>query len=114
MAQVVSNLIGNALQHSPEQAIVRVELRDRGDRVELETCNEGPPIPADVLPHIFEPGRRGPSGRGRALSNGLGLGLYIVRQIVLAHEGSISVRSSQGEGTTFLVVLPRRTRAIPA
>ncbi|MFL5436300.1 MAG: PAS domain S-box protein [Myxococcales bacterium] len=114
MAQVVSNLIGNALQHSPEHAMVRVELRDRGERVELETYNEGPAIPADVLPHIFEPGRRGPSGRGRGSSSGLGLGLYIVRQIVLAHEGSISVRSSPGDGTRFLVVLPRRARAIPA
>jgi PAS domain S-box-containing protein len=113
MAQVVSNLIGNALQHSPETAVVRVDLRDRGDRVELETCNEGPTIPPEVLPHIFEPGRRGPSGRGRAASNGLGLGLYIVQQIVLAHDGSISVRSSQDEGTRFCVVLPRRARAIP-
>jgi PAS domain S-box-containing protein len=112
LAQVVSNLIGNALQHSPENAIVRVDLRDRGDRVELETCNEGPPIPPEVLPHIFEPGRRGPSGRGRAASNGLGLGLYIVQQIVLAHDGSISVRSSHEEGTRFCVVLPRRARAI--
>ena len=114
MAQVVSNLIGNALQHSPEHAVVRVELHDRGDRVELETCNEGQPIPPEVLPHIFEPGRRGPSGRGRASSHGLGLGLYIVQQIVLAHEGSISVGSSHDDGTRFLVVLPRRARAIPA
>jgi len=113
LAQVVSNLIGNALQHSPENAVVRVDLRDKGDRVELETCNEGPPIPHEVLPHIFEPGRRGPSGRGRAASNGLGLGLYIVQQIVLAHDGSISVRSSQDDGTRFCVVLPRRARAIP-
>jgi PAS domain S-box-containing protein len=113
LAQVVSNLIGNALQHSPENAVVRVDLRDRGDRVELETCNEGPPIPPDVLPHIFEPGRRGPSGRGRAASNGLGLGLYIVQQIVLAHDGSISVRSSKEEATRFCVVLPRRSRGIP-
>jgi len=112
LAQVVSNLIGNALQHSPENAVVRVDLRDKGDRVELETCNEGPPIPAEVLPHIFEPGRRGPSGRGRAASNGLGLGLYIVQQIVLAHDGSITVHSSQEKGTRFCVVLPRRARAI--
>jgi signal transduction histidine kinase len=55
-----------------------------------------------VLPHIFEPGRRGDARAG-----GLGLGLYIVEQIVLAHHGSIEARSSKEEGTTFTVVLPR-------
>jgi PAS domain S-box-containing protein len=112
MAQVVSNLLGNALQHSPESGTVRVDLRDEGDRLLLETANAGPPIPPDVLPHIFEPGRRGPPGRGRKESSGLGLGLYIVRQIVLAHGGEISARSSAEEGTTFTVSLPRRSRAL--
>jgi len=113
VAQVVSNLVGNALQHSPESGTVRVDLRDEGDRVLLETSNAGPPIPREVLPHIFEPGRRGPPGRGRKESSGLGLGLYIVQQIVLAHGGEISVRSSAEEGTTFTVSLPRRSRALP-
>ena len=113
MAQVVSNLVGNALQHSPETSTVRVDLRDEGDRVVFETSNAGTPIPPEVLPHIFEPGRRGPPGVGRQESSGLGLGLYIVRQIVLAHGGEISVRSSAAEGTTFVVSLPRRPRALP-
>ncbi len=95
---------------------MRVDLRDEGDHVLLETSNAGPPIPAEVLPHIFEPGRRGPPGRGRKESNGLGLGLYIVKQIVLAHAGTISLRSSAEEGTTFTVSLPRRALSpvIPA
>ncbi len=113
VAQVVSNLVGNALQHSPESGTVRVDLGDEGDRVLLETSNAGPPIPREVLPHIFEPGRRGPAGHGRNESSGLGLGLYIVQQIVLAHGGEISVRSSAEEGTTFTVSLPRRSRALP-
>lgn len=113
VAQVVSNLVGNALQHSPESGTVRVDLGDEGDRVLLETSNAGPPIPREVLPHIFEPGRRGPAGRGRNESSGLGLGLYIVQQIVLAHGGEISVRSSAEEGTMFTVSLPRRSRALP-
>jgi PAS domain S-box-containing protein len=113
IAQVVSNLVGNALQHSPESGTVRVDLGEEGDRVLLETSNAGPPIPREVLPHIFEPGRRGPPGRGRKESSGLGLGLYIVQQIVLAHGGDISVRSSAEEGTTFTVSLPRRSRALP-
>jgi signal transduction histidine kinase len=111
IAQVVSNLVGNALQHSPAGSTVRLDLRDEGDRVLLETSNAGPPIPAEVLPHIFDPGRRGPPGRGRNESSGLGLGLFIVREIVLAHGGEISVRSSAEEGTTFTVSLPRRPRA---
>jgi PAS domain S-box-containing protein len=113
MAQVVSNLAGNALQHSPESSTVRVQLRDEGERVLLETSNAGPPIPPQVLPHLFEPGRRGPPERGRKESSGLGLGLYIVRQIVLAHGGEISARSSATEGTTFVVSLPRRPRLSP-
>jgi PAS domain S-box-containing protein len=113
IAQVVSNLVGNALQHSPESGTVRVDLRDEGDRVLLETSNAGPVIPGEVLTHIFEPGRRGPAGRGRNESSGLGLGLYIVQQIVFAHGGDISVRSSAEEGTTFTVSLPRRSRALP-
>jgi len=113
MAQVVSNLAGNALQHSPETSTVRVELSDEGERVVLEAANAGPAIPADVLPHVFEPGRRGPPERGRKESSGLGLGLYIVRQIVLAHGGDIAVRSSATEGTTFTVGLPRRSRIVP-
>ena len=72
--------------------------------VVLQTHNGGPPIPADVLPHVFEPGRRG------ARSGGLGLGLYIVQQIVLAHGGSIEARSVPDDGTTFTVVLPRKAR----
>jgi PAS domain S-box-containing protein len=113
MAQVVSNLAGNALQHSPDSSTVRIELRDEGERVVLETSNAGPPIPPQVLPHLFEAGRRGPPGRGHKESSGLGLGLYIVRQIVLAHGGDIAARSSATEGTTFSVWLPRRSRGSP-
>jgi PAS domain S-box-containing protein len=113
MAQVLSNLAANALQHSPESSTVRVELRDEGERVVFLTSNAGPAIPADVLPRLFEPGRRGPPGRSHKESSGLGLGLYIVRQIVLAHGGDISVRSSATEGTTFEAWLPRRSRLLP-
>ena len=104
MAQVISNLVGNALQHSSDDAEVKVTLRGEAEVVVLQTNNGGPPIPADVLPNVFEPGRRG------ARSGGLGLGLYIVQQIVLAHGGNIEARSIPGDGTTFTVVLPRKAR----
>ena len=103
MAQVVSNLVGNALQHSDGE--VRVRVRGENEVVVLETHNQGPLIPREVLPHVFEPGRR-----GDARSGGLGLGLYIAQQIVLAHGGTIEARSSEEEGTTFTDVLPRKER----
>ena len=104
MAQVVSDLVGNALQHSPEDSPVEVTLKDLGESVVLETHNGGPPIPPEVLPHIFEPGRRS------AGSGGLGLGLFIVQQIVLAHGGNIAASSTAEDGTRITVTLPRRAR----
>jgi len=103
IAQVISNLVGNAVQHSDGD--VTVTLRGETDVVVLQTQNGGPPIPREVLSHIFEPGRRGDSRSG-----GLGLGLFIAQQIVLAHGGSIEVASRDGEGTTFTVALPRKGR----
>jgi signal transduction histidine kinase len=102
---VVSNLIGNAIQHSPEDGVVRMTLSGDEQVMIMRTHNGGAPIPREVLPHVFEPGRRGDARAG-----GLGLGLYIVQQIVLAHRGSIEVHSAQEEGTTFTVVLPRKAR----
>src|SRR5437763_6611789 len=103
IAQVISNLVGNAVQHSDGD--VKVTLRGEADVVVLETHNGGPPIPHEVLSHIFEPGRR-----GDARSGGLGLGLFIAQQIVLAHGGSIEVTSNDGDGTKFTVALPRKGR----
>ena len=110
MAQVITNLVGNAVQHSPADTPVRVRSRGEDGEVRLEIHNEGPPIPAEVLPTVFEPFQRGRSARGGAPGS-LGLGLFISRQIVEAHGGAIEVRSAQGEGTTFTVRLPRASPA---
>jgi len=74
----------------------------KAERHMLEVHNQGTPIQPDLLPHLFEAFQRGPDAGGE----GLGLGLYIVKQIVDAHGGSITVRSSQAEGTTFSVLWP--------
>ena len=103
MAQVISNLVGNALQHSDGE--VSVALRGEKESVVLATHNGGTPIPSDVLPHVFEPGRRGNPRPG-----GLGLGLFIAQQIVLAHGGNIEVTSNEADGTSFTVELPRKGR----
>ncbi len=105
MAQVITNLVGNAVQHSPAGTPVRVCSRGEDGEVLLEVHNAGPPIPAEELPTLFEPFRRGRSAGGRAGS--VGLGLFISRRLVEAHGGTIAVRSEEGEGTLFTVRLPR-------
>jgi PAS domain S-box-containing protein len=105
LAQVVSNLVANALHHGPPASPVDVRVTSHGASALLEVHNSGPPIPADVHAALFEPYRRGPVRQRK--TQGLGLGLYITRQIVLAHGGDVTVTSSEEEqGTTFAVRLP--------
>lgn len=104
LEQVASNLLSNALQYSPADTPVRVETRGENGTLVLEVQNAGPPIPAGLLPRIFEPMERGGSQAG----SNIGLGLYIVRNLVLAHGGTVSVHSTEAEGTTFTVRLPRQ------
>jgi signal transduction histidine kinase len=104
LAQLMSNLVGNALHHSPPDAFVRVVARDDGEYALAEVANGGTPIPAEQLERIFEPFHRADN----TAAPGLGLGLYIVERIVKAHGGTIDVRSTPGDGTIFSVRLPRR------
>jgi signal transduction histidine kinase len=108
LAQVVSNLVENALKYSPEGTPVRLVTRGNKESVTLEVHNQGTPIPAELQPHLFEPFRPGPQST-RTLKVSYGLGLYIVREIVRAHGGTIEVQSSEKEGTCIRVRLPRQT-----
>lgn len=108
LAQLLGNLLINALTHGAEHQPVRVRAQGEGPEVELEVHNHGPPIPAELLSRIFEPFTRASTG-GDALK-GVGLGLFIVHEIITAHGGTIHVRSTAGEGTAFRVVLPREPR----
>ncbi|TSC20942.1 PAS domain-containing sensor histidine kinase [Corallococcus sp. Z5C101001] len=107
LAQVVSNLVENALKYSPADAPVRLSTRGLRNKVVVSVHNEGRPIPEATLPHLFEPFRQGPQ-QTRTLKMSYGLGLYIVREIVHAHGGTIDVTSTEDDGTTFTVTLPRR------
>jgi signal transduction histidine kinase len=107
IAQATSNLVGNAVQYSPQESVVRVVARDEGDGVRLEVHNLGTPIPAERLPHIFDPFVRGRDGSRASARTGLGLGLYITHEIVKAHGGVVQVRSTESEGTCFWLNLPR-------
>jgi signal transduction histidine kinase len=109
LVQLVGNLLSNALTHGAEQTPILVRV-DGGDaQVVLEVANQGTPIPPELLPRIFEPFTRASEG-GNSLK-GVGLGLFIVHEIVAAHGGLIDVRSSAGAGTVFRVRLPRAPTA---
>jgi PAS domain S-box-containing protein len=110
LAQIVTNLAVNAVAYSPPEAGVRVRSWDEPDAVVFSVHNPGPAIPADVLPHLFDPFRRGRHSTQNDTGN-VGLGLFIVDQLVRAHAGDIQVRSNEAEGTTFTVRLPRRSPA---
>jgi PAS domain S-box-containing protein len=103
IAQVVSNLAGNALTHGAKDAPVRITSSQRDDEVVLAVTNQGATIPPDQLDHLFEPFWQASDG---TTNPGLGLGLYIVHEIVRLHGGTVGARSRDGE-TTFTVRLPR-------
>ncbi len=105
LTQVLNNLVGNALRHGTDDP-VQVEIDGSGsDRVRLHVANGGVIAP-ELLPHIFDPFRGRSQG---ARSDGLGLGLYIVQQIVWAHGGTLQVCSEHGR-TAFTVELPRQAQ----
>jgi signal transduction histidine kinase len=107
IAQVVSNLVGNAIDYSPVDTPVRVDLRVEGTDVLLVVNNRGPTIAPEMMAQLFDPFRRG--SQGGAVGQGLGLGLFIAQKIVEAHGGAIAVASTPEEGTTFTVRLPHST-----
>jgi signal transduction histidine kinase len=105
LEQVVSNLLSNAIKYGAGSPI-DVRVRDRGDRVEIEVSDAGIGIALDAQTRIFGRFERGASERNYA---GLGLGLWIVRELAEAHGGTAAVRSAgSGLGATFVVTLPRR------
>jgi signal transduction histidine kinase len=100
---------GNALQHGTQQQAPTLTLKGQADSVVLSVHNYGPPIPQAALGTVFDPLVRGAGEALGSPSTSLGLGLFIVKEVVQAHGGSIDVTSSAADGTTFTVVLPRST-----
>lgn len=106
LRRALSNLISNALRHTPAGGQITIEIDADAACVRLAVCNAGDPIPADQLERIFDRFHRGSSERTRH-GEGAGLGLAITRSIVRAHGGEISAQSAAGL-TRFAITLPRR------
>lgn len=106
--RVLQNLLENALRYSPpDSAPVQVAVRDRGDLVEVVVADEGPGIPPEDLPRLFEPFFRVDRSRSRQ-TGGYGLGLSLCRRIMEAHGGTIEARNREGRGAEFLLAFPTR------
>lgn len=103
--QVLSNLIGNAIQHGTRTSSVDINVIDAGDDVVLTVHNEGA-IPSDRIANVFHPLTQGTDDNPPATS--LGLGLFITKEIVGAHGGAVSVDSNDEEGTIFTARFPRQ------
>ena len=107
LSQVIRNLLSNAITHSPEGGRVTISS-DAGDGTgRMVVQDNGPGIPAEDLPHVFERFYRVDKSRSRA-TGGTGLGLTIARRLVEAHGGQITVESEENQGARFIVELPRR------
>lgn len=110
VSQIVSNLVNNAVIHGEPSLPVQVKLaRDEGDVV-ISVRNWGAPIPASLLPTIFDPFKQGAPSTRPGSARGLGLGLYIVESLARSHGGSVEVESAAERGTMFRVRLPREAR----
>lgn len=106
LQQALRNLVSNAMSYGIPDTPVRVVLRSEDRIVHMEVTNRGRPIDSSLTHEIFDPLRRGATRGAMDRSAGLGLGLYIVREIARAHGGEVNVRSRDGQ-TTFAMQLPR-------
>ena len=110
LGQVLSNLLNNAIQYGATGLPITLSARGERDVVVIDVKNQGPAIPEDALQVIFNPLvqlRTEHGGSADPLSTSLGLGLFIAREIVMGHGGTLQVESSSPEGTVFRVKLPR-------
>lgn len=102
LLQILSNLLGNALKFTPEGGWVALRVEQAGDMMRFSVRDTGPGIPADSLPHLFEPFWQAGAGK----KDGAGLGLAIVKGLVEAHDGRVWAESQPGVGSTFFFTLP--------
>jgi signal transduction histidine kinase len=105
LEQVFSNLLDNALKNTPRQGEIIIRGRNiENNKVEIMISDTGPGIPPEQIPYVFER-----FYQASGLRSGFGLGLAIVREIIIRHDGEIRVKSEPGEGTQFIITLPSRS-----
>ncbi|WP_437814126.1 ATP-binding protein [Sorangium sp. So ce1078] len=107
VAQMVTNLVQNAVDYADPGSAVEVAIRARGEDVLIEVHNDGPAIAKERLETLFDPWQQAPAGERTSTGRGLGLGLFIAHEIAKAHGGAIEVESKAERGTTFTARLPR-------
>jgi PAS domain S-box-containing protein len=105
LEQVFYNLLHNAIKYSPEGSRITVAMAIHGEQLKVDVCDEGVGIPASDLPHIFERFYRATNVDAQH-TRGMGVGLYLVSELVARHNGSIEATSVLGSGSTFTVTLP--------
>ncbi len=105
LEQVLQNLIQNAIKYSPEGGPVNVRVDERAGRAAISVSDKGIGVPAEAQPRLFQRFFRAANLAGSSIS-GMGIGLYVVREIVSRHGGTVDVASQEGEGSTFTISLP--------
>jgi signal transduction histidine kinase len=109
--QVLSNLLNNAVKYGEKGQPVTLSAAGEAETINIQVKNLGNPIPAESLQVIFNPLIQLPSNQSNSGSHpsaNIGLGLFIAREIVKGHNGIIKVKSSEGDGTVFVIHLPRK------
>jgi len=104
--EMITNLLFNAIKYTPEEKTVHLEAKTTGDNVQIDFSDTGIGIPTDELGNVFDEFFRAANAK-KTEKDGSGLGLSIVKQIVERHGGNISVKSTEGQGSTFTVILPK-------
>ncbi|MGH7281061.1 MAG: sensor histidine kinase, partial [Polyangiaceae bacterium] len=112
LAQVISNLVGNAIHHGSVDHPIDIELEGDGVGVSFSVRNQGAPITATLQKVLFDPFRRGERESNSQKTEGVGLGLFISREIIEKHGGRIDVSSTAASGTMFTFTLPRASKPI--
>ncbi|HEY3232983.1 MAG TPA: GAF domain-containing sensor histidine kinase, partial [Roseiflexaceae bacterium] len=105
LEQVLQNLIGNAIKYSPAGGLVSVRVERRSEWAYVDVTDQGIGIPQEAVAKLFERFYRASNVDGRGIG-GMGIGLYVVKEIVTLHGGKIAVTSQEGEGSTFTICLP--------
>ena len=105
MSTVINNLLSNAVKYGTSNCCINIDVEEDGGFLEISISDNGPGIRREEFKHIFEKFFRGEESKKRVIK-GLGLGLYYVKQIVEAHQGTIAAHSSPGEGARFIIKIP--------